>query len=134
MRRVLVVDDEADVLTVLSMALEMRDYQPTTAADGEKALTLLRSSAAQGTPFHAMLLDMSMPNVDGWQVLRQVRLDPSLRNLPIVAVTGKVTSLDERARMAAYGAIFVDKRNDYVNRVLEVIEGLFGGAGTQSEE
>jgi len=132
-RRILVVDDEADFLTVLSMALEMREYYPTTAADGELALESLRHAAAEGTPFHAMLLDMSMPNVDGWQVLRQVRKDPALKNLPIVAVTGRVTSLDDRSRMAAYGAIFVDKRNDYVEKVLEVIEGLCGSDARDAE-
>lgn len=133
MRRILVVDDEADFLTVLSMALEMREYHPTTAADGEVAMALLRDAAARGEPFHAMLLDMSMPNVDGWQVLRQVRKDPALKNLPIVAVTGRVTSLDDRSRMAAYGAIFVDKRNDYVEKVLEVIEGLCGSDDRDAE-
>jgi len=133
-RRVLVVDDEADLQTVLSIALEMRNYRPVIAGDGEEAVQRLRQALAEGEPFHVMLLDMAMPKVDGWHVLRQVRRDPQLKHLPIVAVTGKVTSLDERSRLAAYGAIFVDKRNRYVERVLEVLAGLCGPDGAAPEE
>ena len=134
MRRILVVDDEADLLTVLSMALELNDYRPTTAADGEEALAMLHSAKDSGDPFGAMLLDMAMPRVDGWHVLRHVRRDPDLKSLPVVAVTGKATSLDERSRMAAYGAIFVDKRINYVSRVIEIVNGLCAAAPTQPGE
>ena len=129
MKRILVVDDEVDVLTILSIALQMHDYEVATAGDGEEALAMLRAAAVEERPFDALLLDMAMPRVDGWYVLHQVRKDPALKNLPIIAVTGKVVSPEDIARIGVLGAIYVDKRNDYVERVLEVVKGLSGANG-----
>lgn len=133
MRRILVVDDEVDFQTVLAMALELQGYLPTIARNGEEALAMLHDAAAQGEPFDAMLLDMAMPEVDGWHVLHQVRRDPSLKKMPIVAVTARATSPEDQSRLASYGAMFVEKRHDYVNRMLEMLGSLWGTALLREE-
>ncbi|MEK7749315.1 MAG: response regulator [Bacteroidota bacterium] len=66
--KILVVDDEDALRTVLSAELEGEGYQVTTAADGQEAINVLTTSG-----FDLILLDIKMPNVDGFEVLRFVK-------------------------------------------------------------
>lgn len=66
--KILVVDDEDALRTVLSAELEGEGYQVATAADGQEAINILGTSA-----FDLILLDIKMPNVDGFEVLRFVK-------------------------------------------------------------
>ncbi|MEK6566538.1 MAG: response regulator [Bacteroidota bacterium] len=66
--KILVVDDEDALRTVLSAELEGEGYQVTTAADGQEAINVLTSSG-----FDLILLDIKMPNVDGFEVLKFVK-------------------------------------------------------------
>ena len=66
--KILVVDDEDALRTVLSAELEGEGYQVATAADGQEAINILGSSA-----FDLILLDIKMPNVDGFEVLKFVK-------------------------------------------------------------
>lgn len=66
--KILVVDDEDALRTVLSAELESEGYQVTTAADGQEAINVLTTSG-----FDLILLDIKMPNVDGFEVLRFVK-------------------------------------------------------------
>jgi len=66
--KILVVDDEDALRTVLSAELEGEGYQVTTAADGQEAIKVLNTSA-----FDLILLDIKMPNVDGFEVLKFVK-------------------------------------------------------------
>ena len=66
--KILVVDDEDALRTVLSAELEGEGYQVTTAADGQEAINVLTS-----TGFDLILLDIKMPNVDGFEVLKFVK-------------------------------------------------------------
>ena len=66
--KILVVDDEDALRTVLSAELEGEGYQVTTAADGQEAINVLTSSV-----FDLILLDIKMPNVDGFEVLKFVK-------------------------------------------------------------
>jgi len=81
-RRVLVVDDEPDVAELIAGQLAPLEVQTTIASSGEEALRLLRS-----THYDAVTLDILMPGMDGFQVLRQIRDDPELRATPIVFVS-----------------------------------------------
>ncbi|MEK7669750.1 MAG: response regulator, partial [Bacteroidota bacterium] len=66
--KILVVDDEDALRTVLSAELEGEGYQVTTAADGQEAINVLTTSG-----FDLILLDIKMPNVDGFEVLKFVK-------------------------------------------------------------
>jgi two-component system response regulator MprA len=94
--RILVVDDEADVRSSLRLALELEDYEVALAEDGVQALDALAGGAVD-----AMLLDLSMPGVDGLEVCRRVRAAGN--RLPIVMLTAR-ESVDDRVEGLEAGA------------------------------
>ena len=86
---ILIVDDEPDVHVLLTDVLRGEGYEVATAADGAEALTYLR--AATKLPW-LILLDLVMPNVDGWQFIEERRLDPRLDKIPVVLISGQVAA------------------------------------------
>ena len=85
--RVLVVDDEYDIRYLVQAALE--HCEVLTAADGPSALALLRHAAID-----AVLLDVMMPGMDGFGVLRRIRADDQYRDLPVIMLTAKAGEHD----------------------------------------
>jgi signal transduction histidine kinase/DNA-binding response OmpR family regulator len=81
-RHVLVVDDERDVAELIASQLAAVDVQATVAVSGEEAIERLRSGH-----YDAVTLDILMPGMDGFEVLRQIRSDPELAGTPIVFVS-----------------------------------------------
>ena len=96
-RRILIVDDEPDILWSLSLLLE-RDYDVTTAEDGKTALQAL----ADG-PYHAVILDLMMPGITGFEVCEQLRASVPTARTPILALTGYDT-LQNEDKIKAAGA------------------------------
>ena len=92
---VLVIDDDATQRDLMSRFLERTGYAARTAADGATGLALARSLHP-----HAILLDVTMPGMDGWSVLTALKADPGLADIPVVMVT----LLDERALASSLGA------------------------------
>lgn len=81
--RILVVDDEPDVLIYLSCFLEDQGFEVDTASRGQEALTQVRER-----PPDLISLDVNMPGMSGIEVLTQLRADPELAAIPVVLVTG----------------------------------------------
>jgi DNA-binding response OmpR family regulator len=88
MTRVLVVEDEPDIATVLEGDLELEGYEVEVAGDGEAAIRL-----AQATPFDLILLDVMLPGKDGFEVCRELRR-ASLR-IPIILLTAKTQEAEK---------------------------------------
>ena len=80
---VLIVDDDLDLLEVTRFVIENEGMAVKTARNGEEALALLRA----GRRPSLVLLDLMMPVMNGWEFLDEVAKDPSLRQIPIVALT-----------------------------------------------
>src|SRR5690349_2629176 len=91
-KSVLIVDDDERNRYALSSYLDMLEMKVFTANDGESALHILRS----GKLIDLVLLDIMMPVMDGYEVLRQVRSDDSLKDIPVIAVTAKAMNGDEK--------------------------------------
>jgi len=92
--QVLVVDDEAPLRTLLRLNLEHEGYTVSEAPDADAALALARRSFPD-----LILLDIQMPNRDGWAVLTAMRDDPVLSAVPVVMLTGNADESTEwRAR------------------------------------
>jgi adenylate cyclase len=79
---ILVVDDDAVTRSMLTRSLEQEGHLVTTAKDGGQGLDLLRSQ-----PFDVVLLDVLMPDPDGYKVLEQIKAEPGLRHLPVIMIT-----------------------------------------------
>lgn len=82
-KRVLIVDDEPDVLAYLEMLLQDSGYGTLTAKDGAEALDLVRKEKPD-----LVTLDISMPGASGTRFYKEIRTDPGLASIPIVIVTG----------------------------------------------
>jgi CheY-like chemotaxis protein len=81
-RRVLIVEDDRDTREMLGRFLELEGFEVETASNGRQALDVLRSAGAD-----AIVLDLMMPVMDGWQFRAEQRRDPSLSGIPVVVVT-----------------------------------------------
>lgn len=105
--RILLVDDDPDILDVLEITLSEEDYEILKALEGEEALRIIKS-----TPLDLVLLDYNMPKMNGRQVCLQVKKDLLLRHLPIIMVTGK-GELDDKVGGINAGA------DDYIVKPFE---------------
>jgi CheY-like chemotaxis protein len=81
---ILVVDDDCDVRDALADLLEDAGYQPVCKQDGREALQYLRKQA----PPAAVLLDLFMPEMNGWEFMQKLKATPKLKAVPVVMVTG----------------------------------------------
>jgi DNA-binding response OmpR family regulator len=116
--RVLVVDDEPQVVWVLQLALDAEGYEVLTARNGVEALAQI----AEGHP-ELMVLDVMMPRMDGWSVLRELAKLPVDERPRVVMVTALATGRD-RATAAELGAdAYVPKPFD-MDHLLGVLHGL----------
>jgi class 3 adenylate cyclase len=96
--RLLVADDNKVNRLLLCRSLEQQGHQVSSAANGREALELLKRE-----PFDVLLLDMEMPEMDGFQVLEQLEKDVQLRDLPVI-VTSSLEGLDNVVRCIELGA------------------------------
>ena len=88
-QRVLVVDDDREIVRIVRAYLEQAGYTVLTAYDGETALHVIHSDRPD-----LVVLDIMLPDRDGWEITRRVRSDTSLASLPIVMLTARVESDD----------------------------------------
>jgi two-component system sensor histidine kinase/response regulator len=100
--RVLVVDDLAINLRVVSEQLACSHIEHVCVSSGEAALSTLRAAQENGQPFHIAILDHLMPDMDGEQLGRAIKADPQLRKVGLVMLTSSGQKSD-RARFAAAG-------------------------------
>ena len=121
MARILVVDDQEDILQTTALVLSKDGHDVLTATDGIDALDKARSGAPD-----LILLDIEMPGMDGWETLRLLRLDAATRDIPVAMFT-ILFDLREKVRALKYGAQeYVTKPfelEDLLRRVRRVLEG-----------
>ena len=91
--RILVVDDDADISTLVAELLRLAGHRTTTAASGTAALAALTEPVDDGLP-DLVLLDVQMPELDGWDTLRAIRARPATAALPVVLCTVKSGPVD----------------------------------------
>ncbi|MFN2614197.1 MAG: response regulator [Actinomycetota bacterium] len=103
-KRVLVVDDEADTRLLLRYILEQRGLDIAEAESGEEALSSLEESVPD-----AMVLDIRLPGMNGWEVLEQVRSDRRFERMKVVIMSAHVAPSAEAEALARGGNAFVPK-------------------------
>ncbi len=87
---ILIVDDEKDILDLLEFNLQAEGYHIVTARDGEQALEL-----AERLNPDLIILDIMLPQKDGWTVLRELRAKPETASIPVIFLTAKSSEIDE---------------------------------------
>ena len=102
--RILIVDDNEELASMLTQLLERAGYQVVQAADGQTALT----QAKQHSP-DLILMDMSLPDISGWEAVALLRRMREFRNTPIIAVTAHVSPADQERALAVGCTVHVGK-------------------------
>ena len=121
MARVLAVDDDPTILRLLQVNLEMEGHEVLTAEDGHSALAVIRAERPD-----VVLLDVMMPEMDGFQVCESVRADPDIADTPIVFVSARAQQADLDRGYASGADGYITKPFDPVDLV-ETIERLAAG-------
>ncbi|HYL00348.1 MAG TPA: response regulator [Steroidobacteraceae bacterium] len=118
MKKILLIEDNELNRDMLSRRLHKRGYEVVMAVDGETGVAMARTEAPA-----LILMDVSLPGIDGWEATRQLKAAPETRHIPIVALTAYVTPGDrEKARVA--GCDEFDTKPIELPRLLGKIESL----------
>ncbi|WP_437744671.1 response regulator [Sorangium sp. So ce1504] len=117
--RILVVEDDLDIRSILTQLLAFEGYDVEEAADGAEALALLRRDA----PPALILLDLMMPVMDGWQLRAELQRDPALASIPVVIVSADVRVEQEASRLRVAGLL---KKPLQIEPLLELVHRICG--------
>jgi len=90
-KRVLIAEDEPHIVESLSFVLQRKGYEVEAVLDGETALAQLRNRRPD-----VMILDVMLPRVNGFEVLKQVKSDAALHSVPVIILTAKGQAQDRR--------------------------------------
>lgn len=116
--KILVVDDEPDVLRMLQVVLGRRGHSVLTAATGMEGLV-----TAQGERPELILLDIMMEGMDGWEVLKLLKLEQGTRTIPVVMLSARVEPRD-KIRGLQEGAVDYITKPFSVRAMMETIEAV----------
>ena len=120
-KRVLVVDDEPTIVSLLTLALEAEGYQVEVAVNGRDALDKVKQQAPD-----AILLDVMMPVLDGWHFLEELRATPGTRQIPIIVLSA---AYDAANHPALGSLVFLPKPFD-VNMLLILLDDALSNQET----
>jgi len=104
-RKVLVVDDDARNIFALTSVLENHEVEVMSATNGRQAIEIIQNT--QG--LEMVLMDIMMPEMDGYETMREIRKDPSFRTLPILALTAKAMKGDREKCLEAGASDYISK-------------------------
>jgi two-component system, OmpR family, alkaline phosphatase synthesis response regulator PhoP len=124
--RVLVVDDEADLVRILQFGLQAIGYHVDTASDGQEGLKKARDLKPD-----IILLDLMLPKLDGYKVCRLLKFDERYKNIPIIILSARTQEGDQLLAMEMGANRFVTKPYDFAE-VLKHIETLLKSVPTSS--
>lgn len=124
-KRVLVVEDAADLRSLLRQLFELEGYHVTQAANGREALALLQT--ATELP-QLILLDLMMPVMDGFEFRRAQAADPRLAGIPVVVMTADGDTWNKQRRAGAADSL---RKPVEVDQLLEVVGRNLGRAALQ---
>jgi len=94
--KILVVEDNESSRDMLARRLTRRGYQVISAADGRRGIAMAQEQSPD-----LIIMDMSLPEIDGWEATRRLKADPATRVIPIVALTAHAMASDRKKAMDA---------------------------------
>ena len=104
-QRILCIEDEPEMIDLIRLILERKGFEVLGAVGGQEGLEAIRREKPD-----LVLLDLMMPDVDGWEVYRQMKADEELQHTPVVVVTAKAQSIDKVL------GLHIAKVDDYVTK------------------
>jgi CheY-like chemotaxis protein len=121
MAKILLIEDNEANRDALSRHLKRRGYEVVMAVDGQQGIALARSEAPA-----LILMDMSLPVLDGWEATRQLKADPQTHPIPVIALTAHAMAGD-RAKALEAGCDDYDTKPVEFPRLLAKIQALLAG-------
>jgi two-component system response regulator VicR len=119
--RVVCIEDEPEMIDLVRLILGRKGFDVIGADGGIEGLETVRREKPD-----LVLLDLMMPDMDGWEVYQQIKADPELRDIPVVVVTAKAQSIDKVL------GLHIAKVDDYITKpfgpqeLLESVEKILG--------
>jgi len=124
MPKVLYIDDTENNRILVTRRLEKKGYRVATAETAEKGIAM-----ALGDAPDLILMDMGMPDVDGWSATRQIKTDPRLRHIPVIALTAHAMQGDREKALEAGCDDYETKPFDFP-RLFQKIEAHLAARGS----
>ncbi len=109
-RRILVVEDNQDNMTLISDVLQSLDYEVIQATDGEQGVQMTEAERPD-----LVLMDLSLPRMDGWTATRKIKANPDLQKIPVIALTAHAM-VGDRERALEAGC------DDYISKPINLKE------------
>ena len=122
MNKILLVEDNEMNRDMLSRRLERKGFEVIIAVDGQQGVELAGSEAPA-----LILMDLSLPIIDGWEATRLIKADPATQNIPVIALTAHAMAGDEQKAREA-GCDDYDTKPVDLKRLLEKIGKFLGSA------
>jgi two-component system response regulator VicR len=104
-RHVVYIEDEQEMIDLVKLILTRKGYQVTGAGGGQEGLNIVRKQLPD-----LVLLDLMMPDMDGWDVYQQMKADDLTRNIPVIVVTAKAQNIDKVL------GLHIAKVDDYISK------------------
>lgn len=120
-RNVLYIEDDLEMIDLVSMILSRRGFQVKGAQGGKNGLEMLATEHPD-----VILLDLMMPDMDGWEVYQQIKSNEELKNIPVIVVTARAQAIDRVL------GLHIAKVDDYIckpfrpQELLESVENVLG--------
>ncbi|MFV9674490.1 MAG: response regulator transcription factor [Anaerolineales bacterium] len=125
-KRVVCIEDEPEMIDLVRLILGRKGFEVIGANGGIEGLETVQRERPD-----LVLLDLMMPDMDGWEVYQQMKADDDLRNIPVVVVTAKAQSIDKVL------GLHIAKVDDYITKpfgpqeLLESVEKIIGEVGVE---
>jgi DNA-binding response OmpR family regulator len=115
-RRVVYIEDEPEMIDLVRLILKRKQYEVIGASGGREGLDAVRKTIPD-----IILLDLMMPDMDGWEVYQQLKADEATRSIPVIVITAKAQRIDKVL------GLHIAKVDDYISKPfspVELIESL----------
>jgi two-component system, OmpR family, alkaline phosphatase synthesis response regulator PhoP len=120
-KRILLVDDEPDIVSMITMRLEASGYEVLIATNGNDAYTTAKTASPD-----LILLDLMLPDMDGYQVCRLLKCDRQYKHIPIIMLTAKGQKLDRESGETVGVDFYMTKPFEFTELVVKIKEFLGG--------
>ncbi len=104
-QKVVCVEDEPEMIDLFELILSRKGYEVVGAVGGVEGLAIIREQKPD-----LILLDLMMPDIDGWEVYQQLKADAETRNIPVIVVTAKAQNIDKVL------GLHIAKVDDYISK------------------
>jgi DNA-binding response OmpR family regulator len=123
-RTVVYVEDEPEMIDLVKLILSRKQYQVVGANGGREGLDIIRKTHPD-----VVLLDLMMPDMDGWEVYQQLRADDATKDIPVIIVTAKAQNIDKVL------GLHIARVEDYISKpfsphdLIDSVERVLAGRG-----